>query len=107
MDVQDPVPHLPLQSMGFRHNPTEVFYDRRQKSYKICDGSGEDKSCSDKYLLPLNVVNHLNYLGFDFTTYVLRVSSSSCSSEGSLRCCKGAVSIHTLTVHSNYLGCKF
>ena len=41
----------------------QIFYDEKQDSYKICDGSGEDKRCSDKYLLDLDVADHLNYLG--------------------------------------------
>merc|ERR1712071_240391 len=46
----DPVPHLPFEFMGFTHMSTEVFYDGDTKNgFKICDGSGEDKSCSNKH----------------------------------------------------------
>jgi len=67
----DPVPHLPLESMGFRHTPVEVFYDQAQAKYTVCDNSGEDPKCSDKYLADLNVLDHLNYLHFDYTSNYL------------------------------------
>jgi len=68
---RDPVPHLPLESWNFHHNPTEVFYDALNTGYKICDGSGEDSSCSDQFLVDVNVLDHLNYIGFDFVTNFL------------------------------------
>ena len=41
------VPHLPLRSMGFAHIGTEVWWDERWRSGRVCDGSGEDASCAD------------------------------------------------------------
>ena len=46
---QDPVPHLPLRMMGFTHVSTEVFYNENSTEYRVCDGSGEDKSCSNNF----------------------------------------------------------
>jgi len=36
---RDPVPHLPTESMGFRHPAFEVFYNEANSAYKICDRS--------------------------------------------------------------------
>jgi hypothetical protein len=63
----DPVPHLPLQSMdaGFRHTSTEVYYSEENSSaHRVCDGSGEDWKCSDG-ILPwkLDPNDHVKYLG--------------------------------------------
>jgi hypothetical protein len=38
---------LPLRSMGFAHLGTEVWWDERWRSGRVCDGSGEDASCAD------------------------------------------------------------
>jgi hypothetical protein len=64
---KDPVPHLLLESLGYRHSPWEVFYNEKNTEFQICDGSGEDPSCSDQYLLDVNILDHLNYLKFSFT----------------------------------------
>jgi len=48
---RDPVPHLPTESMGFRHPAFEVFYNEANSAYKICDSSGEDNSCSNQFLV--------------------------------------------------------
>lgn len=64
---RDPVPHLPLEAMGFSHISTEVFYNEPSTSYKVCNGSGEDNSCSDQFLADVNLIDHLDYLTFDFT----------------------------------------
>lgn len=55
----DPVPHLPLRSMGFAHLGTEVWWDERWRSGRVCDGSGEDASCADS----------VGYIGLDFSIY--------------------------------------
>lgn len=59
---KDIVPHLPTESMGFHHVKTEVWYQENNTEYKVCDGSGEDDSCSDSFLLPDSVSDHLDYL---------------------------------------------
>jgi predicted lipase len=56
---KDPVPHLPFESWGFHQNPVEIFYNQKQTSYKVCNESGEDKLCSDRYLLDLNVLDRM------------------------------------------------
>ena len=45
---------------GFHHFGTEVFYTEDFNSYKVCDGSGEDSSCSDKFWLPIGFNDHNN-----------------------------------------------
>ena len=50
---RDPVPHLPFESWGYRHPPTEVFFDADQTSYVVCDDSGEDVTCSDQFWVSL------------------------------------------------------
>jgi hypothetical protein len=32
---------------NFHHISTEVFYNDESTSYKLCDGSGEDPTCSN------------------------------------------------------------
>eukprot|EP00045_Choanoeca_perplexa_P003183 m.29001 g.29001 ORF g.29001 m.29001 type:complete len:303 (+) comp11911_c0_seq1:399-1307(+) len=63
---KDIVPHLPPLSFGFDHVATEVYYQEEFKgpsSLRVCDGSGEDYSCSNQFLAPTSVSDHLNYLG--------------------------------------------
>jgi len=46
--ASDPVVQTPFTSKGFSHMSQEVFYAGDvSNSYKICDGSGEDKSCAN------------------------------------------------------------
>jgi len=63
----DPVPHLPPKVFGFEQNPTEVFYQEDNQDYLVCNGSGEDPNCSDQFPVDLDILDHLNYLGFDYT----------------------------------------
>ena len=64
---KDPVPHLPLESMGFHHMAYEVFYTSDYNDYIVCSIEGEDENCSDQYAVDLNVDNHLWYMGFSIT----------------------------------------
>jgi hypothetical protein len=64
---KDPVPHLLFESWGFHHMPYESFYTNDYNKFEGCDFEGEDESCSNQYSLDANVLNHLNYLDFDFT----------------------------------------
>lgn len=67
----DPVPHLPLEDMGFWHVATEVFYESDPNgTYTVCDGTGEDETCSDKFLTDIYVPDHLDYMDYDFTKTV-------------------------------------
>ena len=62
---RDCVPHLPLDDMfwlGYAHLPTEVYYDEASTVATVCDGSGEDASCSDNCTLCTSVADHLYYL---------------------------------------------
>eukprot|EP01042_Synura_sphagnicola_P007959 gene7959-10191_t len=52
---KDPVPQLILQSLGFHHMPYEVFYIEDPSKYTVCNSSGEDKNCQDKYVADLDV----------------------------------------------------
>jgi len=70
---RDPVPHVPLQSMGFQHVGTEVFYDEDNDSYKVCDGSGEDSSCSNQYWAETSISDHLSYLHPPLTGEISRL----------------------------------
>ena len=69
---KDPVPQLPEEWMkkGYHHISHEVYYPNDPNStYIICNGSGEDPNCRDKYGLDLIfVADHLDYMGYDFTT---------------------------------------
>jgi len=63
---RDPVVHFPTdytKMIGFHHVPTEVFYtDSTGLAHKLCDGTGEDLSCSHG-MVPLPVpTDHLYYL---------------------------------------------
>jgi len=72
---KDPVPHLPMEDMifsHFHHVSTEVFYPGSSSgSFKICDGSGEDKSCSDQYIADIDLIDHTQYVGFDMISNYL------------------------------------
>jgi len=66
--ANDIVPHVPPEALGFYHAANEVFFagGDTDLSYVICDGSGEDPSCSNRCspLSCTSVANHLSYLGF-------------------------------------------
>jgi len=62
---KDPVPHLPPLFLEFFHVPIEVWFPKDDKTYQICDGSGEDPDCSDSLYIDDSITDHLTYLGFD------------------------------------------
>lgn len=79
----DLVPHLPQERLEFLHVPTEVYYNEVNSRHKVCDGSGEDPSCSDK-CAPFHctsVDDHLYYinksLGSDACSVSVALQSSS------------------------------
>jgi len=86
--ADDPVPHLPFEFMDFRHLNTEVFYeDKVADGYRVCDGSGEDRKCSNSKsdLVPAAVITcgvdqsacpHLNYMTDSKT---ISMDGSSCT----------------------------
>ena len=57
---RDIVPHVPAQKFGYAHVAREYYYDGSHSSARVCDGTGEDRSCSDQfglsYLNPFNLV---------------------------------------------------
>ena len=57
--------HLPTKWMGFHHFSTEVFYNEAFTSYKVCDGSGEDKTCAGQFgiLSGLSQRDHTHIFG--------------------------------------------
>jgi hypothetical protein len=55
-----------MESMGYVHHNTEVYYTILNLSHKVCDGSGEDPTCADGNLLPLDPLDHGLYLSTDF-----------------------------------------
>ncbi|KAL1521472.1 hypothetical protein AB1Y20_021134 [Prymnesium parvum] len=60
---RDPVPHLPLEFMGFHHLTTEVFYNQDSSSFQVCDSSGEDPTCSNRFgIIANDISDHLHYL---------------------------------------------
>lgn len=63
---RDPVPHVPPMDFGFLHTPHELFYNNDgNTSYITCadSTSAEDPNCSDQFLLPVDISDHLLYLG--------------------------------------------
>jgi hypothetical protein len=70
---RDPVPHLPKEDWGFLHVNTEVFYKGtvKQGGYICHDESGEDKNCSNQYLLDVNVLDHTSYYDIDFAGIIV------------------------------------
>jgi hypothetical protein len=86
--ADDPVPHLPFEFMDFRHINTEVYYKgKTADGYKICDGSGEDSTCSNSksYLVPdacltcgvdPTACRHLDYMADSKT---ILMDGSSCT----------------------------
>jgi len=65
VNQHDIVPHLPTKLLDiFKHVPTEVWYTNNS-TYRVCDGSGEDPSCSDSYHAIGSVDDHLTYFGID------------------------------------------
>jgi len=61
----DLVPHAPPENLGLYHSGVEVFFQKDDTNYVVCDGTGEDSSCSDRCspLFCTSVDDHLLYLG--------------------------------------------
>jgi len=60
---KDIVPHLPLRSFGFNHQPTEIWFTT-YTDFKQCDASGEDPTCANS-VFGDSIPDHLTYLGVD------------------------------------------
>jgi len=48
--------------MHYEHVGTEVWYNEAMTQFKVCNGSGEDQSCSDGSAA-INVNDHIRYWG--------------------------------------------
>lgn len=62
----DWVAHLPLRAMNFWHIPSEVFEQKvyqGPESVRLCDFSGEDMSCANRFPGGYSIPDHLVYLG--------------------------------------------
>eukprot|EP00455_Lapot_gusevi_P016429 TRINITY_DN1846_c0_g2_i2.p2 TRINITY_DN1846_c0_g2~~TRINITY_DN1846_c0_g2_i2.p2 ORF type:complete len:285 (+),score=101.95 TRINITY_DN1846_c0_g2_i2:109-963(+) len=60
----DIVPHVPLIQMNFHHPGREVW--ETNGNYIVCDGSGEDGTCSDSNFTDLSIPDHLTYMDHIF-----------------------------------------
>ncbi|CAM9585180.1 unnamed protein product [Phaeothamnion confervicola] len=90
---------------GYRHVPQEVFYDVGARvnagEYALCDGSGEDKRCANRYCAnPLNAVDwlryHCHYGGVDFVQNYVHCKigapdATAAATEGAVTAAKAAV----------------
>ena len=58
---RDLVPHLPFESMDYRHTAYEVFFNEKMTEFKVCSESGEDSSCSNHFDPAYNPADHKFY----------------------------------------------
>ena len=58
---RDIVPHVPFEAMGFTHIANEVLYDEGMAKYTICDDTGEDPKCSDRFDPDYSFADHDSY----------------------------------------------
>lgn len=62
----DIVPHLPQEFLNYKHVPNEIWYNKDNTDYKVCDDSmDEDSSCSNS-CGPLHcdsISDHMTYIG--------------------------------------------
>lgn len=66
---EDIVPHIPIELMGYRHITTEVFYLNASSdtdTFQVCTNPpiGEDPKCSNRFIFPTSIFDHVNYFGF-------------------------------------------
>jgi len=93
---KDPIPHSPASdpssSPYFKHPSTEVFYNGDvADGYVICDGSGEDKTCSDQYtdVFEMDAACVFDSSGCDHLLYMtalktIPMDGSSCTDSATL-----------------------
>ena len=61
---KDPVPHMPGEFDGYHHSAYEVYEDDKSHTVQVCDSTGEDSKCSNKWhSWDYSVSDHLVYLG--------------------------------------------
>ena len=63
----DPVPHMPLENMGFYHSGTEIYFPEHHTfdKYILCNDDKYGK-CSDSNFLDVDIADHLDYLDIAF-----------------------------------------
>jgi len=62
VDYMDCVPKLPPSGFGYWHEAYEIYeHPTGADTYKVCDNTGEDQSCSDS--VGQNCDDHLHYMG--------------------------------------------
>ena len=69
---RDPIPHLPPQvpATSFWHVATEVYFGSKDGyDYTVCDGTGEDQSCSAGFMPLPSTRDHLHMLGRHLGSY--------------------------------------
>lgn len=85
----DPIAHLPLESQGFTHMSTEIYYKGDVSAgFKQCDGTGEDQTCANSRSsdLPIAIIEcakestcaHLTYMKTIKTTFM---DGTSCTGQ--------------------------
>ena len=66
---RDPIIHLPpygIYDLDFHHVARETFFNTENgDTYVVCDGSGEDRSCSLSWTPLPSPRDHLRYLGME------------------------------------------
>lgn len=66
----DAAPHFPPETVGYWHAAYEVFFDADMKKYKVCNSSGEDKTCSNQF--------HPHFTMDDHDFYFIHISERQC-----------------------------
>ena len=72
--ADDIIPHYPFREMpagdelleSYHHTAREVWLAENSSTHRVCDGSGEDRACSDS--IPLwrwSGADHTSYFGLD------------------------------------------
>jgi len=62
VDYEDCVPKLPPEIFGYQHEAYEIYeHPTGADTYKVCDSSGEDPTCSDS--VGQNCDDHMHYMG--------------------------------------------
>lgn len=59
---RDLVPHVPPRDFGYEHFPYEIW-ELKNGTYLVCNGSGEDPSCSDSLAPDYYPPDHMTYMG--------------------------------------------
>ena len=58
MHNRDLIPHLPPTEFKYLQYPYEVLYDEKMDNYQVCNESGEDRDCSDKFAPDYTMTDH-------------------------------------------------